>query len=92
VKPKRDNSNRVNMGGSWLDSAQFARVAYRGRLDPSNRSSSLGFRLVHDGDNRVDRGGGWLYGPRSARVAYRGSNDPAYHSDYLGFRLAREGS
>ena len=37
---------RVSRGGSWVDSAGSARVAYRYRDDPSYRSLYQGFRLV----------------------------------------------
>jgi len=39
-------SFRVFRGGSWDFSAQGARVAYRFRLDPGNRSFILGLRLA----------------------------------------------
>ncbi len=38
-------SSRVNRGGSWYSVASSARVAARNDLDPSLRSSYLGFRL-----------------------------------------------
>ena len=38
------NSDRVDRGGSWYDSLQFARVANRGRWPPRTRYSNLGFR------------------------------------------------
>ena len=40
------NSDRVFSGGSWLNSMQIARVAYRGRRPPSTRDCHLGFRLA----------------------------------------------
>lgn len=39
-------SFRVNRGGSWFNDAASCRVANRNRSTPSNRSSSLGFRLA----------------------------------------------
>jgi formylglycine-generating enzyme required for sulfatase activity len=39
-------SGRVYRGGSWDDSAGRCRSAYRGRVDPSFRSSILGFRVA----------------------------------------------
>ena len=39
-------SNRVVRGGRWKSPASYCRSAYRGSNDPSNRGSSLGFRLV----------------------------------------------
>jgi len=40
--------NRVLRGGSWLVGAQNCRVAYRNYDSPNTRSSSIGFRVVHD--------------------------------------------
>ena len=37
---------RVGRGGSWFDSAWFARVAIRRRSEPGSRSGLLGFRLA----------------------------------------------
>ena len=37
--------NRVLRGGSWYNSAQYVRAAYRGRYDPAFRYSYCGFRL-----------------------------------------------
>lgn len=42
---KKDNSARVYRGGSWLNDAPIARVAYRNGSVPSYRSGFLGFRL-----------------------------------------------
>jgi formylglycine-generating enzyme required for sulfatase activity len=39
-------SGRVYRGGGWYVSAAGARVAYRGRYGPANRSYYLGFRLA----------------------------------------------
>jgi formylglycine-generating enzyme required for sulfatase activity len=39
-------SNRVFRGGSWLNDATDCRSANRATLDPGNRGSGLGFRLV----------------------------------------------
>jgi formylglycine-generating enzyme required for sulfatase activity len=39
-------SLRVYRGGCWDDSAQLARVAFRGGYDPADRSGCLGFRLA----------------------------------------------
>ena len=39
-------SNRVLRGGSWIGSAGFCRVAFRGDLSPSHRGNVLGFRVV----------------------------------------------
>lgn len=38
--------NRVQRGGSFIDEAVFARVAYRARLGPTDRVSNVGFRLA----------------------------------------------
>jgi formylglycine-generating enzyme required for sulfatase activity len=45
-----DSTDRVDRGGSWNNSAQHARVAYRSRNDPANRGAYLGFRLVWQED------------------------------------------
>ena len=51
-EPKREDlkaSNeldRVVRGGSFGDPADYARCAYRGRLDPGGRRDDLGFRVV----------------------------------------------
>jgi formylglycine-generating enzyme required for sulfatase activity len=42
-------SSRVYRGGGWSGSAQYARVANRGRDDPTYRSNYLGFRLSRTG-------------------------------------------
>ena len=39
-------SNRVIRGGGWSYVAVYCRSAYRGRLNPGGRRSSLGFRLA----------------------------------------------
>ncbi|MDR2096366.1 MAG: SUMF1/EgtB/PvdO family nonheme iron enzyme [Treponema sp.] len=39
-------SNRLNRGGSWINTARNARSAYRSNNTPSSRSLNLGFRLV----------------------------------------------
>ena len=41
---------RVGRGGSWLDSASVCAVSYRGDLDPRNRNSYDGFRIVRRAD------------------------------------------
>jgi formylglycine-generating enzyme required for sulfatase activity len=46
VGPPFPSMYRVTRGGSWLNSAQNLRAAYRNNLVPSNRSSFMGFRLV----------------------------------------------
>jgi formylglycine-generating enzyme required for sulfatase activity len=38
----------VPRGGSWDAAAVSARVAYRGGLNPSTRSSLLGFRITRE--------------------------------------------
>jgi formylglycine-generating enzyme required for sulfatase activity len=39
-------ANRVLRGGSWYNSAEYMRSAYRNGLNPCGRGSSAGFRLV----------------------------------------------
>ena len=39
-------NTRVLRGGSWFYSQDYARSAYRFRLDPYNRNDHLGFRVV----------------------------------------------
>lgn len=39
---------RVVRGGSWYSYARGCRAAVRGRDDPGNRSTSVGFRLVSE--------------------------------------------
>jgi formylglycine-generating enzyme required for sulfatase activity len=41
-------ANRVLRGGSWLSSAQGARVALRYGVGPAFRFDYLGFRLAYD--------------------------------------------
>lgn len=41
-----EKSDRVYRGGSWIDSSQYARVAYRGPAAPVGHDLRLGFRLV----------------------------------------------
>jgi len=43
---------RTYRGGSWLNAAQYCRIAYRGNIggSPSTRVSDIGFRLVCSGD------------------------------------------
>jgi formylglycine-generating enzyme required for sulfatase activity len=41
-----DCGQRVVRGGSWYNYPEYAHVAYRGRVDPTIRSSYRGFRLA----------------------------------------------
>ncbi len=41
-----EGSSRVIRGGSWYNSAAYARVAVRGNDDPADRNRDLGFRLA----------------------------------------------
>jgi formylglycine-generating enzyme required for sulfatase activity len=41
-----DGSVRVYRGGSWFNSAAYARVAYRSDGGPAFRFNALGFRLA----------------------------------------------
>ncbi len=40
------NSSRVLRGGSWLNYAQYVRVAYRGRNSPTGTNDNIGFRCA----------------------------------------------
>jgi len=42
-------SIRVIRGGSWFNSAEYVRSAYRGSPYPADRFGSIGFRLVRNG-------------------------------------------
>ena len=44
-EPQQDNSNRVLRGGSWSNSALFARVAFSDYDPPGGRRGSIGLRL-----------------------------------------------
>jgi formylglycine-generating enzyme required for sulfatase activity len=47
---ERDNcERRVLRGGSWYNTAEFARSAYRGREVSGFRDGGVGFRVAHDG-------------------------------------------
>ena len=49
LKPDVDRTpDRVSRGGSWYDTAGYARAAPRGRLNPGSRGDDLGLRLVRD--------------------------------------------
>ena len=41
-----EEARRVVRGGSWFDSRDRARCAYRGGFRPGGRSGGLGFRVV----------------------------------------------
>ena len=44
-------SLRVVRGGGWNSATRYCRTPNRGYFDPSNRSNSIGFRLVRSVDN-----------------------------------------
>ncbi len=44
-----DCQRRVLRGGSWYNTAEFARSAYRGREVSGFRDGGVGFRVAHDG-------------------------------------------
>ena len=46
--------NRVIRGGSWNNSAENCRSAYRNRNEPENRDNNLGFRLARSSADEVD--------------------------------------
>jgi formylglycine-generating enzyme required for sulfatase activity len=41
-----EGSMRVYRGGSWYDTAQNCRSAFRGRNPPGHRNNNLGFRVA----------------------------------------------
>lgn len=43
---KSSGSNRVDRGGSWINSASYCRVAFRGYCSPGSRYYYIGFRVV----------------------------------------------
>ena len=45
-----DCTQREMRGGSWFTTPAFVRAAYRNHFDASNRSNSVGFRLVRELD------------------------------------------
>jgi formylglycine-generating enzyme required for sulfatase activity len=45
-KKAAEPAHRVIRGGMWSNHARYARAAFRDRVDPSYRSSNLGFRCV----------------------------------------------
>jgi formylglycine-generating enzyme required for sulfatase activity len=46
----KDTKERVARGGSWADSADHCRSAYRLRLPADRRSDAVGFRCVRAAD------------------------------------------
>ena len=50
----RSGSHRVYRGGSWNNSPQNCRSAYRNYNTPSNRNNNLGFRVARSFAGRVD--------------------------------------
>jgi len=50
-----DGADRVFRGGSWVISAQYARVALRFGFVPSYRDLDLGFRLARDHNHQGDQ-------------------------------------
>jgi len=47
---EQESAGRVIRGGSWADSAQGVRAAYRGGYRPGGRDRSLGFRCSSSGE------------------------------------------
>jgi hypothetical protein len=43
--PKKESS-RVDRGGSWSSTPQYARLGWRGNVVPGARGDYIGFRLV----------------------------------------------
>ena len=81
---------RIIRGGSWINSPERLRPAYRDWFGLGLRSSVLGFRIVEDiGDDfsRVIRGGSWYSFPRLLRSANRVGDLPDGRSCFQGFRV-----
>ncbi|MGH8019339.1 MAG: formylglycine-generating enzyme family protein [Opitutaceae bacterium] len=45
-KGPQAGANRVDRGGSWINTAAYCRSATRAGLSPGNRDGHLGFRLA----------------------------------------------
>ncbi len=77
--PRKDTS-RVVRGGSWYNLARYVRAAYRIHLEPSFRSSHLGFRLalgqVSSGSGAEPRGAERSAGGAGRRFRDQGSGQP----------------
>jgi formylglycine-generating enzyme required for sulfatase activity len=46
VEPNENRPGRVLRGGSWIDSARYCRLSFRGGGGPGGRNDDVGFRLV----------------------------------------------
>ncbi|MEN8180099.1 MAG: SUMF1/EgtB/PvdO family nonheme iron enzyme [Pseudomonadota bacterium] len=46
IEPDTTGDSRVLRGGSWFNNPEFARAAFRGRLNPFVRDDDCGFRVV----------------------------------------------
>jgi hypothetical protein len=74
----QDGQFRVLRGGSWIDSPQFLRSAYRNDGRPDRRGNSIGFRLAGGIDPQASKGGAALTADRMARsdIAEAGIDAP----------------
>jgi formylglycine-generating enzyme required for sulfatase activity len=102
---RSSNPSRPYRGGCWAFIPQYARDVIRGDIDPRDRGTGLGVRLVEEvvgevvedaelppasGSYRVNRGGSWRLVPHLARVVYRDDFAPGVRSLILGVRLVEE--
>jgi formylglycine-generating enzyme required for sulfatase activity len=102
---RSSNPSRPYRGGCWAFIPQYARDVIRGDIDPRDRGTGLGVRLVEEvvgevvedaelppasGSNRVRRGSSWLARPQVARVAARYYGAPGLRGSLLGVRLVEE--
>jgi formylglycine-generating enzyme required for sulfatase activity len=99
---RSSNPSRPYRGGCWAFIPQYARDVIRGDIDPRDRGTGLGVRLVEEveeveedqtpasGSGRVRRGSSWLARPQVARVAARYYGAPGLRGSLLGVRLVEE--
>ena len=80
-------------GGSWYHIPNLSRSAFRGNINPDDRDSKFGFRVVCNEPERstsadkVVSGGCWDNYPRFCRSATRDRDVPGSTSFSFGFRV-----